>query len=68
MMRRHLLASGLLAGATKTLSATPGAAGAAPEFVGIGSWLNTEAATGPPVLLGRATLVNFWTYTASTSC
>jgi thiol-disulfide isomerase/thioredoxin len=65
MMRRHLLVSGLLAGAgaTKALSATPGAAGAAPGFDGIGSWLNTEAATGPPAPRGRVTLVNFWTYT-----
>ncbi len=68
MRRRRFLASGLLAGvgAAGALPATPGfalsAAGKAPGFARIDSWLNTEAAVGPAALRGRVTLVNFWTY------
>ena len=69
MRRRILLASGVLAGvgATEALPARPGsvraAAGEAPGFDGIESWLNTEACMSPAALHGKVTLVNFWTYT-----
>jgi thiol-disulfide isomerase/thioredoxin len=68
MQRRHLLASGLLAGigaagALPTLlGVAHSATGGAPGFDRIDSWLNTEAAVDLAALRGKVTLVNFWTY------
>jgi thiol-disulfide isomerase/thioredoxin len=67
MRRRHFLASGVAGiGASGILPTTAGSAHSAtrgaPGFDRIDSWLNTDAAVDLAALRGKASLVNFWTY------
>ena len=68
MQRRRLLKSGLLltgAAAAGSLALVSGFARSgrnAPEFTGIGDWINTDAPVSLAASRGRVVLVNFWTY------